>query len=128
MNLNNTTKTHRELHAPTAFETIFRPTENKAYMFQLGSEQRSVYCNMDGAGLGDCGGGGWTMVMKIDGNKVFKTPMRAQRSLSTAATMVFKNIILLESSLNRIWNVVVYKKQLICIRNSSSQGRGLTYE
>lgn len=31
-----------------------------------------VYCNMDGAGLGDCGGGGWTLVMKIDGTKVVK--------------------------------------------------------
>ena len=29
-----------------------------------------VYCNMDGTGLGDCGGGGWTLVMKIDGAKV----------------------------------------------------------
>ena len=41
-------------------------------MLQLGSEYRSVYCNMDGAGIGKCGGGGWTMVMKIDGSKVLK--------------------------------------------------------
>ena len=29
-----------------------------------------VYCNLDGAGLGDCGAGGWTLVMKTDGSKV----------------------------------------------------------
>ena len=30
----------------------------------------SVYCHMSDAGLGECGGGGWTLAMKIDGNKV----------------------------------------------------------
>jgi len=25
---------------------------------------------MEGGDLGDCGGGGWTLVMKIDGSKV----------------------------------------------------------
>ena len=32
-----------------------------------------VYCHMDSGGLGEngeCGGGGWTLVMKIDGSKV----------------------------------------------------------
>ena len=29
-----------------------------------------VYCHMSGNGLGACGGGGWTLVMKTDGNKV----------------------------------------------------------
>ncbi|KAL9980274.1 hypothetical protein ACROYT_G008835 [Oculina patagonica] len=30
----------------------------------------SVYCHMSDAGLGaQCGGGGWTLVMKIDGSK-----------------------------------------------------------
>jgi len=28
-----------------------------------------VYCHMTGVGLGACGGGGWTLVMKIDGKK-----------------------------------------------------------
>ena len=34
-----------------------------------------VYCHMDSVGLGEngeCGGGGWTLVMKIDGSKVKK--------------------------------------------------------
>ena len=39
-------------------------------MLNLDTGSFPVYCNMDGAGLGDCGGGGWTLVMKIDGNKV----------------------------------------------------------
>ena len=29
-----------------------------------------VYCHMTSDGLGACGGGGWTLVMKTDGNKV----------------------------------------------------------
>ena len=29
-----------------------------------------VYCHMSGHGLRACGGGGWTLVMKTDGNKV----------------------------------------------------------
>ena len=44
---------------------------NKDYMLQVDEFTKlPVYCNMDGAGLGDCGGGGWTLVMKIDGAKV----------------------------------------------------------
>ena len=30
-----------------------------------------VYCHMTSHGLGACGGGGWTLVMKTDGHKVF---------------------------------------------------------
>jgi len=52
------------------FKFIERTTENQAYMLQLDSQKLSVYCNMDGADLGDCGCGGWTLVMKIDGSKV----------------------------------------------------------
>lgn len=29
-----------------------------------------VYCHMSNSGLGECGGGGWTLVMKIDGTQV----------------------------------------------------------
>ena len=49
-----------------------RSKENKAYRLQMNTGKLPVYCNMDGAGLGDCGGGGWTLVMKIDGTKVVK--------------------------------------------------------
>ncbi|XP_078352335.1 putative skeletal organic matrix protein 5 [Oculina patagonica] len=43
---------------------------NKAYQLQLnvGSAKVRVYCHMT-ADLGSCGGGGWTLVMKIDGSK-----------------------------------------------------------
>lgn len=29
-----------------------------------------VYCHMTSHGLGPCEGGGWTLIMKIDGTKV----------------------------------------------------------
>ena len=37
----------------------------------MGSEIIPVYCHMEGTTqLEACGGGGWTLVMKIDGEKV----------------------------------------------------------
>jgi len=42
---------------------------NKAYFLQIGSRKIPVYCHMSNYGIGACGGGGWTMVMKIDGQK-----------------------------------------------------------
>jgi len=42
---------------------------NKAYLLSVGSTKIPVYCHMTSAGLGACGGGGWTLVMKIDGSK-----------------------------------------------------------
>ncbi|KAL9953491.1 hypothetical protein ACROYT_G040914 [Oculina patagonica] len=43
---------------------------NKAYPLKLESSlELPVYCHMTND-LGACGGGGWTMVMKMDGNKV----------------------------------------------------------
>ena len=44
-----------------------------------------MYCSMDGE-LGDCGGGGWTLVMKIDGAKVQWNPSK----LETLGTVVFQ--------------------------------------
>jgi len=41
---------------------------NKAYTLKVGSVEIPIYCHMTGD-LGACGGGGWTLVMKIDGNK-----------------------------------------------------------
>ncbi|KAL9951897.1 hypothetical protein ACROYT_G044640 [Oculina patagonica] len=57
---------------PTSCKEIYdqyKPNENKAYMLQMDSGKLPIYCNMNGAGLGDCGGGGWTLVMKTDGAK-----------------------------------------------------------
>ncbi|XP_068759837.1 uncharacterized skeletal organic matrix protein 5-like [Montipora capricornis] len=42
---------------------------NKAYVLQTGSGKIPVYCHMNSRGIGACGGGGWTLVMKIDGHK-----------------------------------------------------------
>ena len=39
-------------------------------MLQFGYMKLPVYCYMDGDDLGQYGGGGWTLVMKIDGQKV----------------------------------------------------------
>ena len=47
-----------------------RKRENKAYFLNVESNQIPVYCHMEAAELGECGGGGWTLVMKIDGEKV----------------------------------------------------------
>ena len=47
-----------------------RKRENKAYLLSVESTRIPVYCHMEAAELGGCGGGGWTLVMKIDGKKV----------------------------------------------------------
>ena len=45
--------------------------DDKAYDLTLSSLGKiPVYCHMSDSGLGECGGGGWTLVMKIDGTKV----------------------------------------------------------
>ena len=49
-----------------------RSSENKAYLLDVGSAKIPVYCHMTKHGLDTCGGGGWTLVMKIDGTKVLK--------------------------------------------------------
>jgi len=42
---------------------------NKAYLLNVESKKIPIYCHMTSAGIGACGGGGWTLVMKINGNK-----------------------------------------------------------
>ena len=45
--------------------------QNRAYFLNVRSEIIPVYCNMEGTTqLEACGGGGWTLVMKINGEKV----------------------------------------------------------
>ena len=52
-------------------KVVFFVDQERTRMLQVDEFTKlPVYCNMDGAGLGDCGGGGWTLVMKIDGAKV----------------------------------------------------------
>ena len=49
---------------------FIRSKVNNAYFLQIESGKIRVYCHMDNYSIEACGGGGWTMVMKIDGNKV----------------------------------------------------------
>ncbi|EDO45263.1 predicted protein [Nematostella vectensis] len=44
-----------------------RFAKSGAYYLSVFGEKSRVYCHM--TDLGSCGGGGWTLVMKIDGNK-----------------------------------------------------------
>jgi len=43
--------------------------QNKAYVLLTDSGKIPVYCHMTSYGIGACGDGGWTMVMKTDGHK-----------------------------------------------------------
>ena len=47
---------------------LFRSEGNRAYSLKLEPPSLPVYCHM--SSLGACGGGAWTLVMKIDGTKV----------------------------------------------------------
>ena len=51
---------------------FFRSNESKAYTLIVDNRAAIVYCQMTTATSDDktCGDGGWTLVMKIDGNKV----------------------------------------------------------
>jgi len=51
-----------------SFIFFIRSKGNKEYLLNVGS----AYCHMTKHGLDTCGGGGWTLVMKIDGSKVLK--------------------------------------------------------
>ena len=52
------------------YRLIFIRSEgNKAYPLKLASTTIPVYCHVTDD-LGPCGGGGWTLAMKINGNKV----------------------------------------------------------
>ena len=49
---------------------FFRSEGKKAYSLKLASFVLPVYCHMIDD-LGACGGGGWTLVMKMNGGQVF---------------------------------------------------------
>ena len=50
----------------------FRSNESKAYPQMMGDKVIEVYCHMTAVSTenGTCGNGGWTLVMKTDGNEV----------------------------------------------------------
>lgn len=61
MDLSRSVETHASLFT--------RSEGNKAYPLKVGSNILSVYCHMNDD-LRACGSGGWTLVIKIDGNNV----------------------------------------------------------
>ena len=69
-NKTKTTRIKPVWYASRQLILTFRTKENKAYQLDIGSQNTLVYCHMNDTGLGACGGGGWTLVMKIDGNQV----------------------------------------------------------
>lgn len=53
------------------FLLFIRFEGNKAYPLKLALTAIPVYCHLTDD-LGSCGGGGWTLVLKIDGSKVLE--------------------------------------------------------
>ena len=58
------------LHFTNLLSVHARFAGNKAYSLNTRGGKIPVYCHMTRNGIGKCGGGGWTLVMKIDGHKV----------------------------------------------------------
>ena len=50
---------------------FFRSKQNSAYLLKIGSVKTAVFCHM--TSLGACGGGGWTLVIKMNGAQVYLT-------------------------------------------------------
>lgn len=60
-----------EVKSALLFFSSYSAQDDKAYDLTLPTFGKiPVYCHMSNSGLGECGGGGWTLVMKIDGTKV----------------------------------------------------------
>ena len=59
------------------FHFLIRSKGNKAYFLDVGAKKTPVYCHM--TYLNGCGGGGRTLVMKIDGEKV-RIPLHQSQS------------------------------------------------
>ena len=47
-----------------------RILEDSAYLLQTDCRYVPIYCHVTSSGMSACRGGGWTLVMKIDGQKV----------------------------------------------------------
>jgi len=50
------------------YHDFFRSKQNSAYLLKVGSEKTAVFCYM--TSLGACGGGGWTLAIKMNGAQV----------------------------------------------------------
>ena len=49
---------------------FFHSSDREYLKLQTDSGKIAVYCHMTSHGIGAFGGGGWTLVMKIDGHEV----------------------------------------------------------
>jgi len=68
--INNSAHENSAGHSFASCQQIYKNhKENKAYLLEMDNRKLHVYCHMTSSGLGACGGGGWTLVMKIDGTK-----------------------------------------------------------
>lgn len=47
-----------------------RSRGNEAYLLRMDYGSVPVYCHMTSSDIGACGGGGWSLAMKIDGENV----------------------------------------------------------
>ncbi|KAL9953770.1 hypothetical protein ACROYT_G041233 [Oculina patagonica] len=67
--VNATSRENHNVESGSSFASCkeFTSQGNKAYLLQMDSGKVPVFCLM--TSLGACGGGGWTLVMKIDGAK-----------------------------------------------------------
>ena len=66
---------------------VYSPLTDGVYEMQLNetSEKYSAYCHM--SELDQCTGGGWTLVMKIDGNKASGLVCSSYRALGEVAVV-----------------------------------------
>ena len=54
-----------------SYYTLPRSKENKAYPIEVGGQTVNIYCQMTTTSDNACEDGGWTLVMKTDGTKVY---------------------------------------------------------
>jgi len=73
---------------------LIRKSESQLATLMLGSHQTSVLCHMGDFG---CGDGGWTPVMKMNGNEVLFHPFYSQRAydgiLSGGLTIFVRKVL-----------------------------------
>ena len=77
---NNTTA--QESTDRTHWCSFLSGSPRKAYTLKLGNEDLSVYCSMNGEEFGNCVGGEWTLVMKINNKQVMQTCWGLQNAIN----------------------------------------------
>ena len=89
------TQTSVSTKAPSCVDVFSsRANGNKAYPLSVGSKVLPVNCHMTDD-LGTYGGGGWTLVMKIDGNKVSNSCVRKRVDPLSVAIIQFSTELII---------------------------------